>query len=106
ANAAVGIIGSEGNPANLMYVGVIAVGMAGAFVACFQADAMARAMLATAIAQTIVTAIALIYDLGAPSSGANEILLLNGLFITLWIGSALLFRNAAAREQSGRKRAS
>ncbi|MDH3469138.1 MAG: hypothetical protein OES26_25195, partial [Gammaproteobacteria bacterium] len=31
-NLAVGIIGNEGNPANLMYLGVLAVGIAGAVV--------------------------------------------------------------------------
>lgn len=42
-NLAVGIIGSEDNPANLMYGGVLAVGMIGAVIARFQPHGMARA---------------------------------------------------------------
>ena len=37
ANLAVGLIGSEDNPANLMYLGVLAVGIIGALVARFDA---------------------------------------------------------------------
>src|SRR5688572_8532608 len=36
ANAAVGVIGSEDNPANSMYGGVLAVGILGALIARFQ----------------------------------------------------------------------
>src|ERR687893_678489 len=44
-NLAVGVIGSEDDPLNLMYGGVLAVGIIGAVVARFQPDAMARAMV-------------------------------------------------------------
>ena len=50
-NLAVGIIGSEDNPANLMYGGVLAVGVAGAVAARFRPGGMARALAATALAQ-------------------------------------------------------
>jgi hypothetical protein len=46
----VGIIRKDGDPANLMYFGVLAVGISGAFVARFQPHGMARALLATALA--------------------------------------------------------
>ena len=59
-NGAVGIIGSEDNDANLMYYGVLAVGLIGAFVARFQPRGMARALFATALAQALVAVIALI----------------------------------------------
>ncbi len=55
---AVGIIGSEDNPANLMYVGVLAVGFVGAIIARLRPRGMARAMFATAIAQTLVLVVA------------------------------------------------
>ena len=42
-NLAVGLIGAEDNPANLMYVGVLAVGIMGAFIARLQPHGMARA---------------------------------------------------------------
>ena len=98
-NLAVGIIGSEGNPANLMYIGVFAVGIIGIIIARFKPHGMSHALLATALAQAIVTVIALIAGLGYPASGPSEIVILNGFFFALWIGSAWLFRNAA-REQA------
>jgi hypothetical protein len=91
----VGIIGKDGDPANLMYFGVLAVGIIGAIVARFQPHGMARALIATALAQALVAAIALIAGLGLPWSGPAEILLLNGFFIALFAGSAWLFRRAA-----------
>jgi hypothetical protein len=50
-NLAVGIIGTEENPANLMFGGVLAVGIIGAISARFQPHGMARALVATALAQ-------------------------------------------------------
>ena len=46
ANLAVGIIGSEDNPLNLMFFGVLAVGIVGAFMARFQPRGMAHALVA------------------------------------------------------------
>jgi hypothetical protein len=77
----VGIIGKDGDPANLMYFGVLAVGILGALIARFQALGMARALLTTALAQALVTAMALIMGLGLPWSGPAEIAALNGFFI-------------------------
>ena len=51
ANLAVGLIGSEDNPANLMYLGVLAVGIVGAVAARFQPRGMARALFAMASAR-------------------------------------------------------
>jgi hypothetical protein len=94
-NLAVGLIGSEDNPANLMYGGVLAVGIIGALIARFQSYGMARALFATALAQALVAVIAVIAGLGSPWSGPIEILLLNGFFVALFVGSALLFRRAS-----------
>jgi hypothetical protein len=91
-NLAVGIIGSEDNPANLMYGAVLAVGLIGAAIARFRPQGMARALVATAIAQGLVAVIALVAGLGYT-------LLLTGAFMALWLTSARLFRKAA-REQA------
>jgi hypothetical protein len=98
-NLAVGIIGTEENPANLMYGGVLAVGIMGAFVARFQPPGMARALVATALAQVSVGVIALIAGSGStgPAWPAN-ILGLTGLFAALWLTSAALFRQAARQQ--------
>ena len=99
-NGAVGIIGSEDNPANSMYIGVLAVGIISAIVARFRPHGMAHALFATALAQALVAVIALILGLGSGSPpGVLGILILNGFFVSLFVGSALLFRYAA-REQT------
>ena len=90
----VGIIGADGDPANMMYFGVLAVGIIGAIVARFRPHGMARALFATALAQALVAVIVLFFGLGLPWSGPVEILALNGFFVALFVGSALLFRNA------------
>lgn len=94
-NGAVGVIGTEDDPANLMYLGVLGVGIIGALIARFRPHGMARALFATALAQTLVAVIALIARLGYPLSGPLEILGLNGFFVALFVGSAWLFRRAA-----------
>lgn len=94
-NLAVGIIGTEGNPANLMYGGVLAIGIVGAVIARFRPYGMARAAVAAALAQAVVATIAAISGMGYPASPPLEILGVNALFIALWLISAGLFRNAA-----------
>lgn len=98
-NLAVGIIGSERNPANLMYGGVLAVGIIGAIIARFQPHGMALALAATAFAQAIVALIALLVGWEDPWNGPLEILALNGVFVALFAGSAWLFRRAAHERQ-------
>ena len=93
-NLAVGLIGSEDNPANLMYAGVLAVGILGALIARLRPPGMARAMFAAAGVQALVAVIALIGGLGQPWSGPLEIVLLNGFFVALFAGSGWLFRRA------------
>jgi GNAT superfamily N-acetyltransferase len=92
-NAAAGLIGIEDDdPANLMYVGVLAIGLIGAVTARFQPRGLARALFATALAQALVGAIAL----KLPNTASSvQILLLHGLFVALFAGAALLFRYAA-----------
>ena len=85
-NGAVGIIGSENNPANLMFAGVLAIAVVGAVVAGFRPLGLARAMLAAAAGQAAVALIAL--GLG------HNILPISAVFIALWLGAALLFAKA------------
>ncbi len=97
---AVGVLGRAGDRADLMYIGVFAVGIIGAIIPRFQPHGMARALFATALAQALVAVIALIAGMHqAPYSSVGEILGLNGFFVALFLGSAWLFRNAA-REQT------
>jgi hypothetical protein len=91
-NLAVGIIGAENDPANLMFAGVIAVGIIGGAIARFRASGMMRALVAMAVAQAMVAAIVLVRGL---SDEPAIILSLTGFFAALWLGSAWLFRKAA-----------
>jgi hypothetical protein len=105
-NAAVGIIGD--GPVNLLYLGVFAVGLAGALIARFQPRGMALALVATAVAQMLVPVIALVIwkagwqdlliDPNSPhppfDPGIAPVFGLNAVFATLWVVSALLFRSA------------
>jgi hypothetical protein len=99
-NLAVGIIGSEDNPANLMYGGVLAVGIVGSFIARLQPHGMARALAATAFAQLLVGVIALAAGFGSTAPSFPEpIVFLTGFFAALWLISACLCWKAA-REQT------
>ncbi len=95
-NLAVGIIGSENNPINMMYFGVIIVGITGAFIVRFKSPGMAYTMFAMAIAQVLVAAIVLITGtFRSPHVPVIEIVAVNGFFFILFVVSALLFRYAS-----------
>ncbi len=94
-NAAVGVIGNEDNPANLMYFGVLAVGVAGALLARFRPQGMARALFVTALAQALAGVIALAAGWASTEPAQLlQLLALTGFFAALFAGSALLFRKA------------
>jgi len=96
ANGAVGLIGHEDNPANLMYAGVIGIGGVGALLSRFRPQGMARAMVATAGAQTAVAAVALVAGLAPSGPGLPwDVLIATGFFAALWLTSAWLFRRSA-----------
>jgi hypothetical protein len=88
-NLAVGMIGTERDAANLIYGGVLVVGVAGAIVARGRPLGMARAMTAVAGMQGLVAIIALL-------SGSGAAVILDGFFVALWLASARLFRKAGA----------
>lgn len=95
-NLAVGVIGSENNPANLMFFGVLAIGVVGAFVADFRAEGLSRTLLAMAAAQGLAGTVAVAARWG--SEGANwpqAIVVLTIGFALLWLGAAWLFHKAA-----------
>ena len=99
-NLAVGIIGSEDNPANLMYVGVLAVGVIGASISRFHSHGMSRTLSAMAIAQVLVLVFALM--IWKPSVSSVEpaidlfIVGVNAFFVLLFVVSAMLFRRASS----------
>ena len=90
ANGAVGYIGSEDNPYNLVFFGVIAIAFAGALISVFRAKGMAWTMLAAGIAHAL-----------AGFGGAAEdpvTVPITIAFVGMWLGSARLFQMAARSE--------
>ena len=96
-NGAVGIIGSENQPANLMYGAVFAVGVIGSLVARFRPRGMAHTLFAAALVQLSVPVIALIIwpQISWGGAGLAGVFVLNAFFAALFVVSALLFRQAA-----------
>ncbi len=91
-NGAVGMIGDEDNPLNLMFGGVLIVALAGAAIARLRPAGMARAMVAAAVAQAGVSAIGLSID---PRGGV-----LSMAFAGLWLLSAALFREGSPKQDA------
>lgn len=96
-NGAVGIIGSENQSANLLYVSVFAVGLIGAIISRFRAAGMARTLFSVTAVQLLIPVIALI--IWPPpgtswSPGVLRVFLINAFFALLFLVSALLFRQA------------
>ncbi|HEV2078674.1 MAG TPA: hypothetical protein VGR19_02090 [Allosphingosinicella sp.] len=86
-NAAVGMIGSEDNPYNLLFLGGLLLALVGAVIARFRSAGMARAMAIAGIAQAAVSAFGISTDFrgGVLSMG----------FSGLWLLPAALFRIAS-----------
>jgi hypothetical protein len=99
-NGAVGIIGNEAQPANLLYSGVIAIGVIGAALARFRPRGVSRALLAVALAQALVPVIAPVIwpQVSWGAAGTSGVFALNAFFVVLFVGSSFLFRRAATAE--------
>lgn len=95
-NGAVGIIGNENNPANLMYFGVLAIGMIGAIISSFRASEMSRTLILMAIAQMLVPMIALHFAKPeiTVDPGLIGVFAINAVFAFFWLSSAMMFRRS------------
>lgn len=101
-NAAVGVFGDGGTPATFGLFGVILIALGGATLARLRPAGMARAMAAAAGAQAVVSLAGLGLGWSSPGpAGLRETALSLGLFTSLWLGAALLFRRAAAGARTG-----
>lgn len=96
-NGAVGFLGNEDNPANLMFAGVIGIAVLGSVIAGFKAKGMAWAMFAAAAAQVSVGVIAMTQGWTSPgNAGLYEVVMGTSVFGAIWLLSGGLFRKAAA----------
>ena len=89
-NGAVGMVGSEDNPYNLVFLGVIVLALSGSVVARFRASGMALALAVAAVAHAIAGMAGTVSDLrgGLFSTG----------FALIWLLSAALFHHAGQHE--------
>jgi hypothetical protein len=100
---AVALLGPEfgRNTADLIYFGVVAVGVIGAIIARFRPRGMARAMFATAVAVLVLPVILVAGLTPLSPNQAGELfpyglLLVHSAFAALFVGSGWLFRKSAA----------
>lgn len=94
-NVAVGGILGD-NPANMMYFGVLLVGLSGAIIARLEPKGMSRALFATAFAMLSVPFVAWLIGTPAFANGLAAVFALHACFAWLFTAAALLFRRAAA----------
>jgi hypothetical protein len=97
-NGAVGIIGSEDNPANMLYGGVLAIGFLGAVLARLEPVGMAWTLFVMTFAQLLVPLIALMLWPGDFSPGVLPVFGLNGGFVLMFAVAGMLFARAGRRQ--------
>jgi hypothetical protein len=101
-NLAVGFIGGEDNPANLLYFVALLVVAICAGVSRFTPSGMARAMFIGAFAVAWVPAIALLTRPHDFSPGVAQVFGLNAFFVLMFVVSGFLFRlGGGARGDAG-----
>ena len=93
-NGAVGLIGSEDNPANVLYGGVLLVGVFGAVMARLEPLGLAMTLYATALAQFLVPMVALVVWPNDFSPGVGLVFALNGFFALGFAVAGVLFKYA------------
>lgn len=92
-NLAVGFIGSENEPANLIYFAAIALGFLAAIVVRFKAAAMSVITAALAVVMVLAGAYAVSAGLGFEVMGGEGRVTL--IVVVLWLASSFLFHRAA-----------
>jgi hypothetical protein len=99
ANLAVGIVGSEHNPANQWFFAALLIGIAGGCIGRFRPKAMSIATAATALLLWTAFAVASMGGTDEPLVHHSVELIGTSIFALLFLGSAWLFRKSA-RDQS------
>ncbi|HEX8623857.1 MAG TPA: hypothetical protein VF782_02135 [Allosphingosinicella sp.] len=92
-NGAVGFIGNEDDPVNLLFFGVLTLAFGGPVIVRFRPAGMSRAMAVTAGAQVAAAAlaVAMVPDLKGFAVGT-------AMFVPLWLLASWLFARAARDE--------
>jgi hypothetical protein len=93
-NLAVGLIGSEDSPINLMFFAIVLLALVGSLAARGRATGMAWAMAAAALAQVVAGAVGIGMQIGDTAPQPEGIIFLTLYFGGLWLNAAALFRIA------------
>lgn len=88
-------VADSGNPANLVYYGVLVVGGVGALLARLEPRGLARTLYVMAATLALI---ALFLPSGAPPELARNMAIGHGGCVALFIASGLLFRHASLAE--------
>jgi hypothetical protein len=95
-NGAVGIIGSEDHPANLLYLGVNLTAFVGAVASRFRAGGLSLSMTSAAVIQGVIGVLVVVRRWGEGSENwPRPVIVLTIIFGLIWLASAALFRRAA-----------
>jgi hypothetical protein len=94
-NGAVGLAGTEDDPANLLFFGVLTAALGGAIVVRFKPEGMARTMAVTAGMQVVAGALA-----AGMAGDLRGFLLGTAMFLPLWLLSSWLFARAGRQESA------
>ena len=92
-NGAIGVIGSAGNPANLLFGIVLLIGLVGMVASRFRAGGMSATLLIMAVIQTGIGTTAIALNLG--DGGALwpwDTFAATAVFTTIWLAASLGFR--------------
>ncbi len=91
ANLAVGIIGNEENPRNLIFYLVLVVGLIGALVSRFKAPGLRRTLQLMAIIQLLI-------GIGAAALNWALLPIFTAFYVALWLLAAHLFGRKSAEK--------
>jgi hypothetical protein len=100
SNLAVGIVGSEHNPANQWFFAALLIGIAGGCIGRFRPKAMSIATAATALLLWTAFAVASMGGTDEPLVHHSVEFIGTSIFALLFLGSAWLFRKAARDHSS------
>lgn len=103
-NGAVGIIGSENNDANAMYLAIILIALVGSTVVQFRPAGMAWVAGMNAIGMIVIAVLALVFGLGVDGPvWPMDVVWVTAFFVCMWAGAAWLFHagdeKASERQQ-------
>jgi hypothetical protein len=97
-NGAVGMIGSEDNPANLLYAGVLSAVIGGSLLSHFRARGMTVTMLVAAMLQAAIGLAALALDLGTDGRAwPRDVIGVTVIFTALWLAAAGAFARSISK---------